>query len=200
MYRRALETDPRHSSARAGIIWALLAAGETDAARGELARFRTEPSDGDRYALKIADLEHFLGEESNAVRHALEAATEPEERYWPRGILASTLIGALQWTEAPERAEKALRQSEEVDAERLRSGDEGYMPHIDLAAVSAIRRDEAGCFRAMRSAVAAGWFYPTLADRDPLFASVRGEPEWASIFPSGTRPAGERARNAPNET
>lgn len=181
MYGTALELHPGHSSAQAGVIWSLLAAGRDEEARSHLRRFQTGSFDGDRYPLKLADIEYFLGEDENASVHAREALAEPEERYWPRGFLASAILGALLWPADRAGAEEQLEYSEQIDRARLEGGDEGYMPQIDLAAVHAIRGDVQVVCRYLRAAVAAGWRYGSLAARDRLFRTVRADSEFQSL-------------------
>jgi tetratricopeptide (TPR) repeat protein len=180
-YRRELELYPDHSSAQAGVIWSLLAAHRDDEARAYLRRFQTGSFDGDRYPLKLADIEYFLGEDENAVLHARKALAEPDARYWPRGFLASTIFGALLWTTDRAGAEEQLGCSERIDRERLEGGDEGYMPHVDLAVVEAIRSEAGAACRSLRAAIAAGWRYPSLAARDRLFENLRADDEFLSL-------------------
>jgi tetratricopeptide (TPR) repeat protein len=182
MYGRALEIHPDHSSAQAGVIWSLLAAGGDEKARSHLQRFQTGSFDGDRYPLKLADVEYFLGEDENAARHAREALAEPEERYWPRGFLASTILGALLKPADPAGAEEQLKQSEQIDRVRLEGGDQGYMPHVDLAAVEAIRGQARAACSSLRTAIAAGWRYPSLAARDRLFENLRPDEEFLLLI------------------
>lgn len=183
-YGRAVELYPDHSSARAGVVWSLLAAGKDEEARAALGEFQQAPSDGDRHPLKLADLEFFLGDDDVALVHATEALAEPEERYWPRGFLAGTITGALLWPLDRERAEEQLERSERIDRERLEGGDEGYMAHIDLAAVASIRGRAREACRWVGSATAAGWRGQPLAIRDRLFANVRANPEFRSLVSS----------------
>jgi hypothetical protein len=164
------------------VIWSLLAAGRDEEARSHLRRFQTGSMDGDRYPLKLADIEHFLGEDETASRHAREALAEPEERYWPRGFLASTILGALLWPADRVGAEEQLGNSEQIDRERLEGGDEGYMAHIDLTAVEAIRGETRAACRSLRTAIGAGWRYGSLAARDRLFENLRTEPEFLSLI------------------
>ena len=110
--------------------------------------------------LKLADIEYFLGEDENASLHAREALAEPKDRYWPRGFLASTILGALLWPADRAGAEEQLGSSERIDRERLEGGDEGYMPHVDIAA---------------------GWRYGSLAARDRLFENLRTDREFLSL-------------------
>jgi len=181
MYTTALELYPDHSSAQAGVIWSLLAANNDDEARMQLQRFQTASFDGDRYPLKLADIEYFLGEDDSAAEHARQALAEPDERYWPRGFLASTILGAhLSDTDAA--ADEHLTSSEDMDRDRLAGGDEGYMPHVDLAAVAAIRGDARAACRSLRAATAAGWRYGPLATRDRLFENVRTDDEFRSLL------------------
>lgn len=181
MYLKQLGLHPDHSSAQAGVIWSLLAADRDEAARSQLRRFQTHSYDADRYPLKLADIEYLLREDEKASLHAREALAEPDERYWPRGFLASTILGALLWRSDREGAQAQLRSSERIDRERLAGGDEGYMPHIDLAAVEAIRGDARAACRSLRAAIAAGWRYPALAARDRLFESLRTDDEFLSL-------------------
>ncbi len=181
MYRDALQIDPEHSSAQAGVIWSLLAAVKDDEARSELHRFQTGSFDNDRYPLKIADVEYFLGEREGALVHSKQAIAEPEERYWPRGILASTILGAVLWTADRKNAQQQLDRSEQIDHERLQTGDQGYMAHFDRAAVATIRGDLRAACRSLRAAIAAGWRYGSLATRDPLFKNLRTDPEFRSM-------------------
>lgn len=181
MYLKELDLHPDHSSAQAGLIWALLAAGREEEARSQLLRFQTESYDGDRYPLKLADIEYFLREDGKALVHAREALAEPDERYWPRGFLASTILGALLWPSDRAGALAQFGSSERIDRERLEGGDESYMPHIDLAAVEAVRGKARAACRSLRVAVAAGWRYPSLAARERLFESLRTDSEFISL-------------------
>jgi tetratricopeptide (TPR) repeat protein len=181
MYRSALEINPEHSSAQAGVIWSLLASKKDEDARYELSKLQSRPFDGDRYPLKLADLEYFVGEDQDALVHANQALAEPEERYWPRGVLASTLVGALLWPDERASAQQQLELSERIDNDRLRDGDQGCMAHFDLAAVQAIRGDVGSACRSLRTAVDAGWRYASLASRDRLFENLRADPEFQSI-------------------
>lgn len=185
MYQKELGLHPDHSSAQAGVIWSLLAASNDSEARTQLRRFQAGPYDGDRYPLKLADLESFMGDDEKAALHAREALAEPDERYWPRGFLASTILGALLWSSERGGALAQLESSERIDRERLEGGDEGWMPHIDLAAVAAIRGDARAACRSLRAATAAGWRYPTLAVRDRLLESLRTEPEFVALIAEG---------------
>ena len=181
MYRGALGIDPQHSSAQAGVIWSLLAARKDDVARTELHNFQDSSYDGDRYPLKLADIEYFSGEIESARVNANEALKEPEERYWPRGFLASTILGAVLWPKDRGQAEEHLGASVRIDRNRLRGGDQGYMAHVDLAAVDAIRGDVGAACRSLREAVAAGWRYGALAARDRLFENIRTESDFLSL-------------------
>jgi tetratricopeptide (TPR) repeat protein len=181
MYGSALELYPDHSSAQAGVIWSLLAARRDDEARSQLRHFQTGSFDRDRYQLKLADIEYFLGEDENASQHAGEVLAEPEERYWPRGLLASTLLGALLWDTDRAAADGHLASSEAIDRDRLEGGDEGYMPHIDLAAVHAIRGEPRVACGSLRAAIVAGWRYHSLATRDRLFENLRSDDEFRSL-------------------
>ena len=181
MYAAQLESHPDHSSAQAGLIWSLLAGERDEEARSQLWRFQTGSFDGDRVPLKLADIEYFLGEDEIAADHAHEALSEPDERYWPRGFLASTVLGALFYDSDRAIAEEHLMSSEEIDRERLQGGDEGYMPHVDLAAVAAIRGDPRSASRSLQAAVDAGWRYATLAARDRLFEKVQPDEGFSSL-------------------
>jgi tetratricopeptide (TPR) repeat protein len=180
-YAAALAVHPDHSSAQAGLIWSHLAAGRVDEARRHLRTFQEGSFDGDRVPLKRADLEYFLREDELAERDATESLDEPDARYWPRGILASTILGALGWEVDRSGAEAHLEQSRRIDHERLAGGDEGYMPHIDLAAVEATCGDSRAACDALRSAIAAGWRYRALATRDRLFENVRTDEEFRAL-------------------
>lgn len=185
MYSRALELHPDHSSAQAGMIWSLLAAHKDKEARTQLRHFQSGTFDGDRYPLKLADIEYFVGDEDNARAHARQALAEPDERYWPRGLLASTIVGALLWPTDRAGAEEQLGHSERIDRERLSGGDQGYMPHIDLTAVHAIRGDARTACRSFRAALASGWRYRALAAGDRVFATLHADEEFAELT-SGT--------------
>src|SRR5436305_382058 len=83
--------------------------------RQELRIFQASTYDDDRYFIKLSDVEHSLGENESALPHARKAsAEEPEERYWPRGYLPSTIVGAILWSADRSAAENALRLSEEI--------------------------------------------------------------------------------------
>jgi tetratricopeptide (TPR) repeat protein len=181
-YAKALALYPDHSSAQAGVIWSLLAANRDEEARSQLRQFEEGSFDGDRYPLKLADIEYFLGDDENAMLHAREAIAEPGERYWPRGFLASTILGGLLSRGDLAAAEEELQSSEAIDRDRLDGGDEGFMPHVDLAAVSAIRGDVRTACHSLRSAIGAGWRYGSLAARDRLFENLHADDEFLSLL------------------
>src|SRR5262245_17097052 len=191
MYGRQLEIQGDQSSAHAGLTWTLLAAGAEAEARAHLTVIRGSRLDGDRYDLKRADLEHFLGERAEAVALARRAiAEDAARRYWPRGICASTVLGSALWAGDRAAAEEALSQSVALDRARLDQGDEGHMPRFDLAAVHAIRGERRQACQWLEAAVAAGWWYPDLARRDPLFRNIHGEERFQRLMalaPATTR-------------
>jgi hypothetical protein len=78
-------------------------------------------------------------------------------------------------------AEKQLESSEQINRERLQAGDQGYMAHLDLAAVGSIRGEVRSASRSLKAAKAAGWRYPSIAARDPLFESLRSDDEFQSL-------------------
>ena len=182
MYHKQLSLNPDHSSAQAGLIWSLLAGNNDEEARHQLSRFEANSYDGDRYPLKIADIEYFLGDDGKAAVYARDALAEVDGRYWPRGLLASTILGGVLWPSDRSAAVVHLRTSEEIDRERLDDGDEGYMPHIDLAAIHAIRGDARAACRSLRAAIDAGWRYPALAVRDRIFESLRTDREFVFLM------------------
>ena len=195
MYGRQLELQPDHSSAHAGYLWTLLAAGNDEEARVRMPVIRSNRLDGDRYDVKRADLEHFLGERSEAVAHARRAVAEDAAvpgRYWPRGICASTVLGSALWEEDRAAAEEALNRSVALDKARLDKGDEGHMPRFDLAAVHAIRGETRQACQWLEAAVAAGWWYPDLARRDPLFRNVHKEERFQRLMTGALASANDR--------
>ncbi len=182
-YRRAIELHPGLSSAHAGVGWTLFAAGRDQDARSWIALMQASTLDGDRYYVKIADLELFAGRREQALAHARQAVAEaPEARYWPRGVCASTILGAAVWSEDRTAAEAALEQSVAIDRARLDAGDEGHMPRYDMAAVAAIRGDAAAGCRWLAEAAAAGWRYADLARRDPLLRGLEHRLEFHRLI------------------
>ncbi len=183
MYGRALELHPDHSSAHAGYVWTLLAAGEDEQARAHMIVIREGRLDADRYDMKRADLEHYLGERAAAIEHARRAeAEDASARYWPRGTCASTILGAALYEQDRAAAEAALGRSVALDMARLDQGDEGHMPRSDLAAVHAIRGDADQAVRWLEEAVAAGWWYPDLARRDPLLRNIHDDERFQRLM------------------
>lgn len=181
-YREALEHHPDHSSAHAGVAWGLLAAHRDKEARRQLATMQASTLDADRYRVKVADIELFLGEVECALTHARQAvATERADRYWPRGVCPSTILAAaLRGTGA--EAARALDVSVKLDQDRLERADEGPMPRYDLAAAHALRADHETALRWLREAVHAGWWYPELARRDPLLGKLREDPSFIAMM------------------
>jgi len=191
MYGRQLELHADHSSAHAGLMWTLLAAGAEEEPRARLRVIRGSGLDGDRYDIKRADLEHFLGERAEAVtlaRRSLDVGAA--RRYWPRGICASTVLGSALWEDDRAAAEEGLSRSVALVEARRVEGDEGHMPRFDLTAVHAIRGELRQACQWLEAAVAAGWWYPDLARRDPLFRNVHPEERFQRLMalaPATTR-------------
>lgn len=181
-YRRTLQMKPDHSSAHAGVSWALLAAGRDDDARAQLRVMQSSTLDNDRYFVKIADLELFLNDDA-ALPHARAAVDEDRKaRYWPRGVCATTILGAALVGQDRASADRALDESATIDHAMLETGDEGPMPRYDLAAVHSLRGEFAEALRWLASAVDAGWWYPDLARRDPLLGELRQHPQFLALM------------------
>ncbi|MEA2644590.1 MAG: eukaryotic-like serine/threonine-protein kinase [Chloroflexota bacterium] len=193
-YRAALNTYPDHSSAHAGLAWTLFAAGSDAEANAHCDGMRASTLDGDRYEVKMADLELFSGNADVAADLARRAAPEDPSgwlgRYWPRGIAASTILAAAILDRDRAAADEALETSASVDRARITRGDEGYVPRYDLAAVCALRgaRDEACHW--LGEAIAMGWWFPDLARRDPLLRSLRDHAPFTALL--NQRPAARR--------
>ena len=69
-YAKVVELQPNHSSGHMGLICALIAQGMHTQAIDKLRRFQNTGPDEDRYWMKIADLEMFLGLDQPANEHA----------------------------------------------------------------------------------------------------------------------------------
>jgi tetratricopeptide (TPR) repeat protein len=190
-YRATLDTHSDHSSAHTGLAWTLFAAGRDDEARAQCDEMRASTLDGDRYEVKMADLELFSGNADAAADLARRATPEdPNEwlgRYWPRGTAASTILAGALLDRDRGAADEALETSASVDRARMSKGDEGYMPRYDLAAVCALRgaRDEACHW--LSEAITMGWWFPDIARRDPLLRSLREHASFIALL--NQRPA-----------
>lgn len=195
-YRAAIEAQPDLSSAHAGLAWTLFAAGRIDEARAQCDRMRSTNLDGDRYDVKMADLDLFSGEANTAAERARRVPPEDPRawpaRYWPRGTSATTILAGALIDRNNSAVAAALAASESVDRSRLSNGDEGYMPRYDLAAVYALygKRDEA-C-RWLGEAIAVGWWFPDLARRDPLLRSLHEYPPFGDLLKKRPAPRGRR--------
>jgi tetratricopeptide (TPR) repeat protein len=185
-YRAALNTYPDHSSAHTGLAWTLFAAGRDSEAKAHCDEMRASSLDGDRYEVKMADLELFSGNADAAADLARRAAPEDPGgwlgRYWPRGTAASTILAGALLDRDRSAADAALEASASVDRARISQGDEGYMPRYDLAAVCALRgvRDEACHW--LGEAIAMGWWFPDIARRDPLLLSLREHAPFTALL------------------
>lgn len=185
-YRATLATHADHSSAHTGLAWTLFAAGRDDEAMAQCGHMRTTTLDGDRYDVKMADLELFAGNADAAADLARRASPEDPNawlgRYWPRGTAATTILAGAVLDRDRGAAEKALQASASVDRARLSNGDEGYMPRYDLAAVCALRDEREEACRWLGEAIAVGWWFPDLARRDPLLRSLREYAPFKSLL------------------
>ncbi|MBI2204318.1 MAG: tetratricopeptide repeat protein [Candidatus Rokubacteria bacterium] len=195
-YRAAIEAHPDFSSAHAGLAWTLFAAGRVGEARAQCDRMRATTLDGDRYEVKMADLDLFSGEATTAAERARRVSPEDARawpaRYWPRGTSATTILAGALIDRDYRAAAAALTVSESVNRSRLLNGDEGYLPRYDLAAVYALygNRDEA-C-RWLTEAIAVGWWFPDLARRDPLLRSLHECPPFEDLLKKRPAPHGRR--------
>jgi tetratricopeptide (TPR) repeat protein len=111
-YRTTLQTHPDHSSAHTGLAWTLFAAGRDDEARAQCDEMRTTTLDGDRYDVKMADLELFSGNPDAAADGARRVSAEDPKawlgRYWPRGTAATTILAGAVLDRDRGAAERAL--------------------------------------------------------------------------------------------
>lgn len=181
MYGKAVELS-NLSSGHIGLICTYLSQGKEGQARAQNQRFRANP-DQDRYFVKAADVELLLGNVSQARLFAETAAADaPEERYFPRGIWATTILGCALWEDDREDAQRRLDQSAALDQRRLDEGDESLMPRYDLAAGHAIRGDTGEACRWLESAIEAGWRAYRLAMHDPLLRNLHTEPRFQRMM------------------
>lgn len=185
-YRAALETHPDHSSAHSGLAWTLFAAGRDDEARAQCDRMRATTLDGDRYDVKMADLDLFAGNADGAADRARRVPAEDPKawplRYWPRGTSATTILAGAVIDRDRGAANEALETSTSVDRARLSNGDEGYMPRYDLAVVCALRDEREEACRWLGEAITVGWWFPDLARRDPLLRSLHEYAPFKSLL------------------
>jgi tetratricopeptide (TPR) repeat protein len=190
-YRAALKTYRDHSSANTGLAWTLFAAGRDAEAKAHCAEMRASSLDGDRYEVKMADLELFSGNADAAADLARRAPPEDPGgwlgRYWPRGVAASTILAGALLDRDRGAVEQALETSASVDRERISQGDEGYMPRYDLAAVCALRGASDEACHWLSEAIAVGWWFPDIARRDPLLLSLRDHAHFTALL--NRRPA-----------
>jgi tetratricopeptide (TPR) repeat protein len=185
MYRKPLELYPDHSSAHAGVIWSLLAAGKDEEARARMRLLQASGLDGDRYFVKLADIEYFLGEDESALAHARASVDrEPEERYWPRGFCASTILGAVLWPTDRRAAEEELSRSDRIDREtRSAVPDSPRRRRVPVACERPRRRDSGSSLDDLpvrilpRDLVAAELEQVAAADLDPLSRGGRTREE-----------------------
>lgn len=152
---------------------------------------RATTLDGDRYDVKMADLELFSGNADAAANGAGRVSAEDPKawlgRYWPRGTAATTILAGAVLDRDRGAAEKALETSAAVDRARLSNGDEGFVPRYDLAAVCALREEREEACRWLGEAIAVGWWFPDLARRDPLLRSLHEYAPFKSLL--SQRPA-----------
>lgn len=180
-YGRAVALG-RLSSGHLALICTYLAQGKEEQARAENERLRANP-DRDRIFVKAADAELLLGNGAAARRLAEEGvASAPQQRYFPRGVYAATILGCVLWEEDRAAAQGHLADSEALDHAALAGGDDGPMPRCDLAAVHAIRGETAEALRWLRAAVDAGWRAHRLAVRDPLLATLHGDGRFGRLM------------------
>ncbi len=190
-YRAAIEAQRDLSSAHAGLAWTLFAAGRVDEARAQCDRMRTTTLDGDRYDVKMADLDLFSGEVAAAAERLRRVPPEDPKvwpvRYWPRGTSPTTILAGALIDRDNTTMAAALEASESVDRSRLANGDEGYMARYDLAAVYALRGNLEQACRWLGEAIAVGWWFPDLARRDPLLRSLHAYAPFVDLLKA--RPA-----------
>jgi len=181
MYGTAVELG-NQSSGRVGLICAYLSQSKIERAREENRRFRASPDD-DRYFVKSADAELLLGHSAEARGFAEQAAAgEPEARYFPRGVYATTLLGCVLWDEAREAAQRRLDQSAQRDRTRLDAGDEAFMPCDDLATIHSVWGELSEARRWLQSAIDAGWRTYRLAMHDPLLPNLHPDPQFQEMM------------------
>jgi TolB-like protein/DNA-binding SARP family transcriptional activator len=75
-----------------------------------------------------------------------------------------------------------LRRILARDEERLRRGNENPCFRYEVAAIRAALGDRAAALQGLREAFAAGWWEYRFAQRDPLLAGLRAEPEFGRLM------------------
>lgn len=182
--RRAVDLDPRLSSARILLIYHLLARGERDSALAELQAMREQQPDDPEtlnYAADVALMQDDLNEAQILYERAIGRG--PDSRNFYRARRATTGLGYVLWINGERTA--ARRLIDERQAIRRKEFVEGlnaWGPPYELGAIRAVLGDPPEALAWLEHAVDRGWREPHLAETDPLLASLHGKKDFSALL------------------
>jgi tetratricopeptide (TPR) repeat protein len=169
-FEQALAINPSFTRAHGGVINVLLSVGEYDAAIARARRVLAEEPDNPQRKLILAGALLHAGELPEAQALYEEAGPGP----------ALALIYRRQGRVAD--AERLLDQALANNNAELVAGNEGWVVTYGNAQVHAIRGETAAALAALEESIARGWVHRAAAMRDPLLASLHGDPRFRELM------------------
>ncbi|MGB6034610.1 MAG: protein kinase [Bacteroidota bacterium] len=184
-YDRAFELQPGFLWAYRGLIGSLLDQGRTDDARGHAEKLLESLPDDYSAIGWAGDVAMFGGDYEKAEQYYSRLggqSTRPDffdvTALPPEIHLAHIYMSAGRTGEA----EQILEQKSREALAALEEGDERARIRYEMAAINALRGEQAEALEWLQKAIESGWRKYSLAHRDPIFAGLVGDPRFDGMM------------------
>jgi len=180
-YHRAFELQPGFHGAYRGVIGTLLDQGQVELARGHAEKFLEIAPDNYSAVGWAGDVALFGGEYEEAERYysRLTGERTPPDFYTVTLLAPEIHLAHIcKSTGRVGEAERILEEQTRVVVSALDEGEEIYRFPYAMAAINAIRGNQAETLAWLQRSIDSGWREYKLPGRDPIFAELLGDPRF----------------------
>ena len=183
-FNKALELQPDLSDAHTDLVGMYIEQGRYDQAIAQSQKALSVAPDA-VLALNSAAYAEFVSGNFAKAREHYEKTMEISTPEIPSagGVWFTTRLAYIYWkTGEKEKARKILSQRLEADQKSLAQGSDWWRIPYDVAAVNAIRGDEAEAYVWLQRAIDAGWRRYRMASADPLFENLHNDGQFKKMM------------------
>jgi non-specific serine/threonine protein kinase len=184
-YERALELQPGFQWAHRGLIGALMDQGRLEEARGHAEKLLETSPDTYSAVGWVGDIALFEGDQEKAELHyrRLEGMSTPIDFYGVTNLPpAIHLAHICMSTDRRSEAEELLKEEARLALSALAEGDERYRIPYTMAAISAIRGNQAETLQWLQKSIESGWRKHSIVQQDPIFAEFVGGSKFDALM------------------
>jgi tetratricopeptide (TPR) repeat protein len=200
-YERAFELQPGFQWAYRGLIGALVDQGRLEEARGHAEKLLETSPDNYSAVGWVGGIALFEGDQEKAELHyrRLEGRSTPIDFYGVTGLPPAVHLAHIcMSTGRRSEAEEILKEEARAALSALAEGDERFRIPYTMAAINAIRGNQAETLQWLQKSIESGWRKHSVAQQDPIFAEFVGGSEFDALM-QGVKQMGQESRRLAKE-